>query len=393
MNSPQLVSNRLQGYPESPQNHHLVRCQDQSVHRVMPSSPVVVGDGTMMVQQPNTQTNISHQQVPQNQQVPQMTSNPSSVNIHSQQIIGQNGQIINVQSSMNPGHNHMPHSNNGEVILHGHNVVQVQQQQHQQPQQQRIFINGQPNEPSGPGRPNIQMIPVSISNQQQTVVNQHRQDVQQRPAQVQQQPHIHFHNGPQQYPQVQQYDSSKNVRTFNQAVNGFRPQVMQNHLNSPMISMSLQVQQQQQQQKIQWHQRMQQNVNQHQLQQNQVVLNQPSPQPNQHNPTNVYERVPPLHQHTPPQTVWQEDIKRKKIKLGKIVKNRPYHIMEGCQSTHAPCPNIDVRQIPNESRAVIINQLSSNSQSSSSPSFLEDPSGYLAQQTALLNNTINRQTG
>lgn len=350
----------------------------------------------MMVQQPNTPTNISHQQVPQNQQIPQMTSNPSSVNIHSQQIIGPNGQIINVQSSMNPGHsqpvNHMPHSNSGGVVIQGQNVVQVQQQQHQQPQQQRIFINGQPNEPSGPGRPNIQMIPVSISNQPQNVINQHRPDVQQRPAQAQQ-PHVHFYNGPQQYPQVQQYDASKNIRPFNQVLNGFRPQAMQSHPNSQMIPTSVQVQQQQQQQKIQWQQRMQQNVNQQQPQQNQVAMNQPSPQPNQHNPTNVYERVPPLHQHTPSPTVWQEDIKRKKVKLGKIVKNRPYHVMENCQSSHAPCPNIDVRQIPNESRAVIINQLPHNSQSSSSPSFMEDPSGYLAQQTALLNNTINRQTG
>ncbi|XP_023313240.1 nuclear receptor coactivator 6 isoform X3 [Anoplophora glabripennis] len=396
VNGPQLVSNRLQGYPESPQNHHLVRCQDQAGHRVMAGSPVVVGDGTMMVQQPSPQSNISHQQVPQNQQIPQMSpANPTSVNIQSHQIIGPNGQIINVQGSMNQGHNqpvnHLPHSNNGGVVIQGQNVVQVQQQQqHQQPQQQRIFINGQPNEPSGPGRPNIQMIPVSISNQQHNIINQHRPDVQQRP---QQQPHVHFYNGPQQYSPVQQYDSSKNIRPFNQVMNGFRPQAMQSHPSNPMIPTSVQVQHQQHQQKIQWQQRMQQSMNQQQPQQNQVPMNQASPQPNQHNPTNVYERVPPLHQHTPSPTVWQEDIKRKKVKLGKIVKNRPYHVMENCQLSHAPCPNIDVRQIPNESRAVIINQLPHNSQSSSSPSFMEDPSGYLAQQTALLNNTINRQTG
>nr|CAI5864737.1 unnamed protein product [Callosobruchus analis] len=87
--------------------------------------------------------------------------------------------------------------------------------------------------------------------------------------------------------------------------------------------------------------------------------------------------------------------------MGKMVKSRPYHMIES--SCHPPCPNIDVRQIPMESRSVILNQLpphsinnqtsSSSSSSSSSPSFMEDPSGYLAQQTALLNNTINRQTG
>ncbi|KAJ8922042.1 hypothetical protein NQ315_008682, partial [Exocentrus adspersus] len=358
INNPQLVPNRLQGYPENAPNHHLVRCQDQSGHRMMTGSPVVVGDGTMVVQQSNPQPSISHQQ-----------------------IIGPNGQIINVQGSMNhgPQMSHMPHSNNGGVVIQGQNVVQVQQQhQHpqQQQQQQRIFINGQPSEPSGPGRPNIQMIPVSISNQQQNI----RPDAQQQ-QQQQQRPHVHFYN---QYQQVQPYDPSKNVRPFNQVMNGFRPQSMPNHSSNQMVPAPMQIQQQQQQQqKLQWQQRMQ------QMQQ----INQSNPQPNQHNPTNMYERVPPLHQHTPPPAVWQEDIKRKKVKLGKVVKNRPYHIMENCQPSHAPCPNIDVRQIPNDNRAVIINQLPHNSQSSSSPSFMEDPSGYLAQQTALLNNTINRQTG
>ncbi|KAJ8930124.1 hypothetical protein NQ314_017089, partial [Rhamnusium bicolor] len=357
-----------------------------------PQTPPVVIDGTMIVQQSSSTNNISHQQIPQQQQISQMPpTNPSSVNPQSQQIIGPNGQIINVQGPINPNHsqavNHISHPNNGGVVLQGQNVVQAQQQQ--QPHQHRIFINGQPNEPSGPGRPNIQMIPVSISNQQNTL-NHQRPDVQQRPQPTQQQQHVHFYSNQPPYSPIHHYDPNKN-RPFSSVMNGFRPQNMQSHPNSQLISAPVQVQHQQQQ-KIQWHNRMQHNMNQQQPQPSQVPMNQSSPQPHSHNPTNIYERVPPLHQHTPSPAVWQEEIKRKKVKLGKIVKNRPYHLMDGCQPNHTPCPNIDVRQIPNEGRAVIINH-PHNSQSSSSPSFMEDPSGYLAQQTALLNNTINRQTG
>ncbi|KAJ8961744.1 hypothetical protein NQ318_021344, partial [Aromia moschata] len=383
VNNSQIISNRLQGYPENPQGHHLIRCQDQFGNRVMAGSPVVVGgDSTMMVQQSSTPNNISHQQ--NHQQIAQITpSNP--VSIQSHQIIGPNGQIINVQGPINPNQNQlgqMPHSGNGGLVLQGQSVVPAQQ--HAQPHQHRIFINGQPNEPSGPGRPNIQMIPVSISSQQ-NVVNHQRQDAQQRAPQQQ----VHFFNSQPQYSPIQQYDPNKNVRPFNQVINGFRPQGVPGHPGQQIVSAPLQVQQHQQQ-KMQWHNRMQQSMAQQQPQQQiqQIAMNQSSPQA-----TNVYERVPPLHQHTPSPTVWQEEIKRKKVKLGKIVKNRPYHVLEGCQTGHAPCPNIDVRQIPNESRAVIINQIPHNNQNASSPSFMEDPSGYLAQQTALLNNTINRQTG
>ncbi|KAG8226540.1 hypothetical protein J437_LFUL007881 [Ladona fulva] len=87
----------------------------------------------------------------------------------------------------------------------------------------------------------------------------------------------------------------------------------------------------------------------------------------------------------------------------------------------SPCPNVDVRQIPLEHNRppppnvsgsyTIITAPTPNSTPSPSnpslthsqtsavnavmgvPSFMEDPSGYLAQQTALLNSTISRQTG
>ncbi|XP_069688774.1 nuclear receptor coactivator 6-like isoform X2 [Periplaneta americana] len=150
----------------------------------------------------------------------------------------------------------------------------------------------------------------------------------------------------------------------------------------------------------------------------------PTPQSNTLPPPNSYDRVPPLHHHTPPPPVWTEEVSRKKPKgSGKsgssARKQRPYNILEHHQhhrigvggmpgnagstpmDSHAPCPNIDVRQIPLEhNRPPPSHPNSDNSNPTyvagnnpNIPSFMEDPSGYLAQQTALLNSTISRQTG
>lgn len=151
----------------------------------------------------------------------------------------------------------------------------------------------------------------------------------------------------------------------------------------------------------------------------------PTPQSNALPPPSTYDRVPPLHHHTPPPPVWTEEVSRKKPKgSGKAGtanrKQRSYSTLDhhqhhrigigGIQGTggstpmdsHAPCPNIDVRQIPiehnrpppshpNNSDSSNPNYVAGNNPNV--PSFMEDPSGYLAQQTALLNSTISRQTG
>lgn len=388
-----MVANRLQGYPDVQQNSHLVRNQDQAPNRIISGSPMVVGEGGVILQPPNNTSHISHQQISQNPGLHQPNANPNHINMASHQIIGPNGQVVNVQGPLSQNHsmNQVPHASSSGMVVTGPSFVTAQQ-----PHQQRIFINGQPNEPSGPGRPNIQMIPVSISSQHNLMAQQ-RQDIQQRlqPQQPQQQQQVQFYHNQPHFIQNQPYDPSKNIRPLNQVINGFRPQAPQGMAHNPnniVTPLSAQVhQQQQQQQKMLWQNRMhQQNMNQ-QLHPNQIPIS--APNHNQQNLSNVYERVPPLHQHSPSSALWQEEMKRKKMKMGKVVKNRPFHIMDNCSTNNPPCPNIDVRQIPMESRAVIINQLPHNNQSSSSPSFMEDPSGYLAQQTALLNNTISRQTG
>ncbi|XP_073971910.1 six-banded isoform X2 [Rhodnius prolixus] len=83
--------------------------------------------------------------------------------------------------------------------------------------------------------------------------------------------------------------------------------------------------------------------------------------PWQQNKLQVYERVPPLHQ--PPAPVWTADIKK---------KQQPPKILQRKRFSDEN-PNLDTGIIPDQ------------------PSFMDDPSGYLAQQTALLNSTISRQ--
>ncbi|XP_048516449.1 uncharacterized protein LOC109532970 isoform X3 [Dendroctonus ponderosae] len=351
-NNPTSHSNS-QGFVDNQQTS-LMRCHESTGGRMMTISPVVIGDDTSPV--------------------PELNSHSPSVHIHSQQILGPNGQIINLQE-MPQGHGGVVHQGQNHV-MQGQNI-NVMHSHHQQ-QQNRLYLNTQPSEPSGPGRPSMHLAQSNIGVSQQLKGS----DVQKK---IQQQSQL-FNN--QQMQHYENVDPCKSIRSF--GFNGSRPQSLphQTHLVQNNL-----MQQQQMQQKFQWQHRMH-NLNQQQLNQMHIQHHQqPNLQNNQN--VNIYERVPPLHQHTP-NAIWQDEIRRKKVKLGKAVKNRQYHMVDNCQvrGNLGPCPNIDVRQIPNEgARSIITNQLPQHNQNASSPSFLEDPSGYLAQQTALLNNTISRQTG
>lgn len=111
---------------------------------------------------------------------------------------------------------------------------------------------------------------------------------------------------------------------------------------------------------------------------------------------NPYERVPPLH-HPSQVPVWQEDNIRKKgnkiqsktnvVKKHKSPYNVDHHHHHNAVMNNDQCPNVDVRHLQQEQKP------QQNYSNSNVPSFMEDPSGYLAQQTALLNSTISRQTG
>lgn len=136
-----------------------------------------------------------------------------------------------------------------------------------------------------------------------------------------------------------------------------------------------------------WQNRHQQiHIQQQHQQQHQPILSQHQ-QINGSSPSNVYERVPPLHHHTPPPPptppLWDEN-SIKKHKSNKSAKK--HQSSRYLQNPDSACPNIDVRQISTADRQ------NYEAPASSGPSFLDDPSGYLAQQTALLNSTIQRQT-
>lgn len=89
-------------------------------------------------------------------------------------------------------------------------------------------------------------------------------------------------------------------------------------------------------------------------------------------PPNPYERVPPLHPHLPPG--WSEE-RKKVVKGSKSPTNVAVRKQKFPNQTHnTHLKRIDVANAP-------------------VPSFMDDPSGYLAQQTALLNSTILKQTG
>ncbi|CAG9854046.1 unnamed protein product [Phyllotreta striolata] len=348
--------------PDAENNPHqaqLVKYQDQQGNKV------ILSDGAVMIQPPNS-NDVSYPDVLKNEPVHQINNGTGGFNSHPRQIIGPNGQIIQVRGvpSSSPGNlYHMPNSQGPRMIAHMPKM--------EQSDEQKVFISRQPAEPTGPGRPNIQIVRVNAPNQHKVVDNQMERNQQKRHMQPLQ---PQFCANTSQYQQVQMYGLQKHIRPYNQINPGVRPYRMIYQQNQ-IVQASVQGQNQKQH----W-----QNQNSKPIMEQKLLEQQPQ--------ANICERVPPLYQHTAALNVCQDDIKRKKVKIGKFGKNRPCRIIDGCSSNHFSCPNVDIRHIPPEHRTVMMNNFSQNIKSSS-PSFMEDPSGYLAQQTALLNSTINRQTG
>ncbi|XP_011299254.1 transcription factor Sp2 [Fopius arisanus] len=104
---------------------------------------------------------------------------------------------------------------------------------------------------------------------------------------------------------------------------------------------------------------------------------------------NSMDRVPPLHHHIPPTPTWTDEVARKKAKSSKSLTKKQRHHMAEIRNNNVEQSSLSPRDDFDKSQSN--NQIGSTV--SNSPSFLEDPSGYLAQQTALLNSTISRQTG
>ncbi|XP_032684219.1 uncharacterized protein LOC116850265 isoform X4 [Odontomachus brunneus] len=125
-----------------------------------------------------------------------------------------------------------------------------------------------------------------------------------------------------------------------------------------------------------------------------VASHQPSVVTVQNINCNSFDRVPPLHHHIPQASTWTDEAARKKAKPTKIIvkKQRQHGIAESRTNNgleHSVPSPVEEYSEKNQQNNGQIGTTFNNS----GPSFLEDPSGYLAQQTALLNSTISRQTG
>lgn len=357
--------------------------------RVVPGSQVMVGNQMMIPQgnnitqqqpHPSQQQQQHQQQSVQQQMMYQQIQNTAQqqINPQNQHIIGPNGQVINVQQT--PGHHlgQIP-NNNQQIINHqivGSNTMIPSNNTHQN----IIMRMPQPAEIRGPSRP-VQNISQEFNQrlqQQQQFYNQN----------------IPFQNASIEQNKMLQpnFDPSKSMK----------PNFVPNGINSTVFSgyrtdqNSIQVQQNQQMvmvsnqnQKHHW----QQNKPNTSVQSTQNQLGITIPQMNSQANQNVFDRVPPLHHHTPPPPIWNEEVGRKKVKMTKQNKKQRSYIDQRFNQNegHSPCPNVDVRQLQSDNKIMPNNQ--QFSQHSSGPSFMEDPSGYLAQQTALLNSTISRQTG
>ena len=83
-----------------------------------------------------------------------------------------------------------------------------------------------------------------------------------------------------------------------------------------------------------------------------------------------------------PTSFWEEGEKRRKS--GGKAKKRFKATIE----RSSPCPNVDVRSMQNDKSGSAGSGQGGPGPPSSGPSFMDDPSGYLEQQTALLNNTM-----
>ncbi|XP_044726816.1 putative uncharacterized protein DDB_G0271606 [Chrysoperla carnea] len=370
----------------------------------------------------NTTMMIQHQhqqQSQQNQQQIIMQQNNQQILSNNQNVItGPNGQqFVSIQ----------PHQQQQQMVatsMMNHHIINQQQQSiNQQPsgqsaliQQQRIILNQQSNDDDQQNITlNVSGLPANVSHSEiiQRIQQQNQQFNQQNRNDDQQQQQIKI------ITQQSSDQLNKNLRNYlpnnnQQIFNSFRtdnsnqqhqiilpqhktPPWQQNKINQQVALNN--AQQLQQQQAL-----MQQNIvvnNNQQLitanqQQQSLQIQQQQQQQQQQSVSNIYDRVPPLHHHTPPPPIWNDDSSRKtKTKVCKTIrKSRPYSttVDHRNENQQIACPNIDVRQISSDHHTRNI-QIQQSSSSPSGPSFMEDPSGYLAQQTALLNSTISRQTG
>lgn len=234
--------------------------------------------------------------------------------------------------------------------------------------EQKQYISRQANELCDPNQRNDGVVVHSHQN-----VNHKLQQVYCNHSEVHQNTHNFFVN--------------KNVKSAylsnanNSSMNGFKTHVNKNQTLTIINATA----------KTSWQNRMPGNVHQHNM-----IQSHHLPKLEQNtcvNKLNDYGKTSPIQASELSGSIWMDDA-RKKMKLNKSARKRSC-VSEAqsrsmdCQELHT---DVDIQCGSSENESVTGRQLPPHNHYAPSPSFMDDPSGYLAQQTALLNNTINRQT-
>lgn len=349
---------------------------------------------------PPSQQRLQQQQVQQqhnhNSCMSDCTNNCSSVIVHNAQ-----GQII-----MQPGHH---------MINHDTNKVIQQQQQHQQ------IVHHQKHHPhiQNQMQPQLQQVYSHHLHHSQQQKQQHHQQQQHQPqlsqqSQVQQMQILQQQQKQQQQHQKQQQhqqmlmmqnqnscmQQNMDMKSNQSRCNQMMHMQMNNSVNTEEVEIMNRSQQHfvnqghdgitLTQRSILWQQKSMQHQN--ALQCSETSSN---------SPPNPYDRVPMLHSHISPSPNWNDESSRKKFM--KSTSKSPTNVTTKKMKVCYGPGNQDARGLCNQISNSVATSVSNVTHtmakdkheysSTPVPSFMEDPSGYLAQQTALLNSTISKQTG
>lgn len=407
----------------------MVNHQQQNSNQVQNSNANVCSSPAMLTHHqrpaPPWQTNRNNQITSQNAVINQQSQPPS-------QVIPSNQQHSMIQSSQlhqtlpsSQQHQSLPSNQHHQLLTsnHQHQQLPSNQLHHTVPSNQlHQAVSSSQLHQTIPSNQHHQMM---SSNQlhQTAPTNQHHQalSLNQQPQTMPSNPHqtIPLNQQHQTTPTNQQHQTISTNQQFQPIPSNQQHQMVstnqqhqtiatnhmhqtlppnQQHQNSLPSQQNQTLSQNLQQQPVA-HNQQHQTV--HQSQQHQIIpqnqLHQPVPLSQQPMQSNIYERIPPLHHHAPNAPVWGDDRKKYNPKIQgkpaahlKNKRNFDHHQHNNQANCDQPCPNVDVRQIPQEQNKILNQSQFSNT---NIPSFMEDPSGYLAQQTALLNSTISRQTG
>ncbi|KAJ8674831.1 hypothetical protein QAD02_010617 [Eretmocerus hayati] len=345
----------------------------------------------MQQTQDQTQEQLLYQQQMQQLQQMQILQQQDQQQQQQQQQ-QQNRLLVNQMQQVQQQQQQQQQQPNYQLNQLNQQPIHIMQQQQQQQTQQQQQVNQQQfniqtmQKQQGLHQQNMNMGDLDQQQQQQLIASFNQQQQQQDNFLNQMQASQNQQLQQLQQQQFQQQQSCGQAQYQTQMLNQPVETLQQNGLTVMGNINDLQANNQYQQNQISYQMRnfdpnrtttVQQIQNSQQIAQNQNIqalnVNQV-----QNISCNVIDRIPPLQQHVHQDSSWTEEVARKRAKTIKnAFKNK--------------------RQLSNSNtsldQCLSGDEFSDKLNPQSGPSFLDDPSGYLAQQTALLNSTISRQTG